>query len=636
MLGLAVLADSAQLAFIIGAFMAGLAIGRSGQHERIANDLNSIGGVLIPVFFVLIGVNADVGAMFQPSVLLDAAVLLVIAVAGKIVSAYGAAGTRSDRLLIGLGMIPRGEVGLIFASIGLAQGVLDDELYGALLLVVLMTTVITPPLLRWRIAGKGRADVGELDDDVDAPSRPTAGPRRGTAGSCSTDGRRRARSPSSRSRPLRSPTTARRPDELLTWFGERRDVDVDWTLDDTNALARRAAPRRAAGRAPARRHRASSSVACPSVAEALARRRADPSELDPGRALRFPTVARLADQPVDPTAPWIRPRGAGPERDARGAGDRRARHRRVAAARSTSCSPSWPSTDPPTVERTIEAARLLRAAASDVDGYDRAETDRSWPPTSARSPCSIRRTRWRSPARRTTTGATDSAQVRELLAEILAHPELLGRTPPRWPTPGGGRRWRLAGRRRARGADSRTRPTATCWPTRPTSWPARPGSSSRCPARGPSASPSARRARPTTGSSTSPCRDADGLLARLADALDGVRLRHRRSHRRHVARRRRRRHVPRPRRRAPAERGDWPTRSNRRSARHRPSSRDRPCRRAVRQRRRARGTRRARSPGATGPGMLAALAGAFAVAGVDGAQRPADERPEVSSSTASR
>ena len=84
-LGLAVLADAAQLAFIIGAFMAGLAIGRSDHHERIAGDLNSVGGVLIPVFFVLIGVNADLGAMFRPSVLLDAAVLLVIAVAGKLV-----------------------------------------------------------------------------------------------------------------------------------------------------------------------------------------------------------------------------------------------------------------------------------------------------------------------------------------------------------------------------------------------------------------------------------------------------------------------------------------------------------------------------------------------------------------------
>ena len=252
-LGLAVLADSAQLAFIIGAFMAGLAIGRSDHHERIAGDLNGIGGVLIPVFFVLIGVNADVGAMFQPSVLLDAAVLLVIAIAGKIVSAYGAAGTRSDRLLVGIGMIPRGEVGLIFASIGLAQGVLDDELYGALLLVVLMTTVITPPLLRWRIASKGRADVGELDDDVTA--EPVDGWAAVRDGRIVLDGR----PPSSvvAAVALHAAALADRgspSEDLLSWFGDRHDVEVDWTLDEHQRPPRRAPPPRAAGGPPARHH----------------------------------------------------------------------------------------------------------------------------------------------------------------------------------------------------------------------------------------------------------------------------------------------------------------------------------------------------------------------------------------------
>ena len=92
--------------------------------------------------------------------------LFVIAVAGSSSRRTAPPARGADRLLIGLGMIPRGEVGLIFASIGLAQGVLDDELYGALLLVVLLTTVITPPLLRWRIGRQGRADIGDLDEDV--------------------------------------------------------------------------------------------------------------------------------------------------------------------------------------------------------------------------------------------------------------------------------------------------------------------------------------------------------------------------------------------------------------------------------------------------------------------------------------
>ena len=62
-LAFAELADAAKLAFIIGAFMAGLGLGRSDHHERITRDLGAIGNILIPVFFVLIGVNADLGAM---------------------------------------------------------------------------------------------------------------------------------------------------------------------------------------------------------------------------------------------------------------------------------------------------------------------------------------------------------------------------------------------------------------------------------------------------------------------------------------------------------------------------------------------------------------------------------------------
>src|SRR5206468_8175025 len=77
--------------------------------------------------------------------------LIVVACAGKVVAGLGMLGGAGDKLMVGLGMLPRGEVGLIFASIGLAEGVLDHDLYGALVLVVLATTLLAPPLLRWRI-----------------------------------------------------------------------------------------------------------------------------------------------------------------------------------------------------------------------------------------------------------------------------------------------------------------------------------------------------------------------------------------------------------------------------------------------------------------------------------------------------
>ena len=185
-IGYSLLANQAKLAFIIGAFMAGLGIGRSAHHERIAGGLEPLGHVFIPVFFTSIGINANLDAMFQPSVLALAGCLTVVAIVGKLV-AGGAAARRDatnrpiDRLLIGIGMIPRGEVGLIFASIGLTQGILDDELYGAVLLMVLVTTVITPPLLKIRLGRRGpgpraewdAADTERLIDVLSAPTLPS-------------------------------------------------------------------------------------------------------------------------------------------------------------------------------------------------------------------------------------------------------------------------------------------------------------------------------------------------------------------------------------------------------------------------------------------------------------------------------
>lgn len=157
-LALSLLANQAKLAFIIGAFMAGLGVGRSPQHERIAEGLNPLGHIFIPVFFASIGINADLEAMFEPSVLALAGVLTVVAVVGKLVAGLGLGKGDGDKLLVGIGMMPRGEVGLIFASIGLSKGVLDDELYGALLLMVLVTTMLTPPLLRWKLSRRVDAD----------------------------------------------------------------------------------------------------------------------------------------------------------------------------------------------------------------------------------------------------------------------------------------------------------------------------------------------------------------------------------------------------------------------------------------------------------------------------------------------
>ena len=114
-------------------------------------DLTPIGHVLVPVFFLRVGVDADLAAIIRPGALGLAAVLLAAAVAAKLACGAFAFGSTGDRLLVGLGMLPRGEVGLVFATLGLHQGILDTERYGALLLTIFVTDLLAPVLLRWRL-----------------------------------------------------------------------------------------------------------------------------------------------------------------------------------------------------------------------------------------------------------------------------------------------------------------------------------------------------------------------------------------------------------------------------------------------------------------------------------------------------
>ncbi|MGQ0830615.1 MAG: cation:proton antiporter domain-containing protein [Microthrixaceae bacterium] len=169
-LAFAELANAAKLAPIVGAFVAGIALSRARQVEQIRRELSSVGHLFIPVFFLQIGIDADVASFGRATVLRDAAVLLVVAIVGKLLSPLGAIGAPGDKALIGLGMLPRGEVGLIFATLGLQQGVLSPDLYAALLLVVLVTTLAAPQLLKLRYSVlRGAAPVTAVPADTPAP-----------------------------------------------------------------------------------------------------------------------------------------------------------------------------------------------------------------------------------------------------------------------------------------------------------------------------------------------------------------------------------------------------------------------------------------------------------------------------------
>ena len=100
---------------------------------------------------MLIGIQVKIETFFNGHVLLIAASLIVAAVLGKLISGLGA-NRKDDRLLIGIGMLPRGEVGLVFASIGRTLGVISDELFSAIILMVIVTTIIAPPWLTQRYA----------------------------------------------------------------------------------------------------------------------------------------------------------------------------------------------------------------------------------------------------------------------------------------------------------------------------------------------------------------------------------------------------------------------------------------------------------------------------------------------------
>lgn len=152
------LATAAQLASIIGAFAAGLIIhdgffdGHAIEEEsdtEIRALVAPLESLLAPLFFMLIGIQVKLEAFLDWHVLLIALGLTVAAVIGKVVSGFGAT-KQDDGLLIGIGMLPRGEVGIVFASIGRTLGVLSDELFSAIILMVIITTLMAPPWLKWR------------------------------------------------------------------------------------------------------------------------------------------------------------------------------------------------------------------------------------------------------------------------------------------------------------------------------------------------------------------------------------------------------------------------------------------------------------------------------------------------------
>lgn len=157
-------ASQVGLAPIVGAFAAGLILDERHYRALLAHDDDSledkiipITTMLVPIFFVMMGFAVDLRSFANTSVLGMAAAITFVAILGKQVCALGPIERGLDRLSIGIGMIPRGEVGLIFAAMGRelksgGQPVVNDSIYTAIVVMVMITTLITPPLLGWSMS----------------------------------------------------------------------------------------------------------------------------------------------------------------------------------------------------------------------------------------------------------------------------------------------------------------------------------------------------------------------------------------------------------------------------------------------------------------------------------------------------
>jgi Kef-type K+ transport system membrane component KefB len=156
---LAALAERSGLAPILGAFAAGLVLARTEHKLHLEGLLKPVADLFMPLFFLLLGVSANLTSLspFTPSgrgTLLLVGVLALVVLAGKVGAGLLLPRRTGDRWLMGMGMIPRGEVALIVAAFGLSHGVLSTSLYSALIAVVLLTTLVTPPLLKARIGAR--------------------------------------------------------------------------------------------------------------------------------------------------------------------------------------------------------------------------------------------------------------------------------------------------------------------------------------------------------------------------------------------------------------------------------------------------------------------------------------------------
>jgi Kef-type K+ transport system membrane component KefB len=151
---LSYIAAAIHLEAILGAFAAGLILAETEKRKELEKQVIPVADILVPIFFVCVGAKTDLGVL-NPAIpsnregLIIATFLILVAILGKVITGFTLLGQANlNKLAIGVGMIPRGEVGLVFAGVGSASGALSEATEAAIIMMVITTTFIAPPLLR--------------------------------------------------------------------------------------------------------------------------------------------------------------------------------------------------------------------------------------------------------------------------------------------------------------------------------------------------------------------------------------------------------------------------------------------------------------------------------------------------------
>jgi len=171
------LADKMGLAAIVGAFAAGLILDevhfrdfKDREKHTLEELLHPLAGFLVPIFFVYMGYRVKLAAFANTEILMLAGALTLVAILGKQICSLGVVEKGLDKISVGIGMVPRGEVGLIFASIGMGlvyagTPIISEATYGAVVIMVIVTTLITPPALKWSL-NRNRGYEGASDEEM--------------------------------------------------------------------------------------------------------------------------------------------------------------------------------------------------------------------------------------------------------------------------------------------------------------------------------------------------------------------------------------------------------------------------------------------------------------------------------------